>query len=668
MRTIPCGFLVVLCFVAAVRSEAQSNRLTVDQAMSGRLLQGFSASPDGTRLLFSLKDPAKKAATQELTHTWIYSAGSGEVHQFTDSVKSETRPRWSPNGRQVAFLSDREEFRQIYVMSADGGEAKRLTEGKRSIEDFVWSPNGEQIAFIAPDPKTDEEERKERDKDDAWSVPTDSWDFYLKKRNHLWLIDVASGQTRQVVGAPWHFLELDWSASANRLIAAATDKPDSDHPAERIYSVSLADGKMQQLAAPTGRFSGITISPDGKYIGYVGARVDGPLPYDLYITAIDGGSAPRNLTAKSIDRPVTIPLLGGRSRPYEWLSGQELAVLVDDGFRSKLYSVSIDGRATVLASPEVRVTGFHLSGRSSGILIAETMTQWPELWEWTGGSTLKRISHLNTSLDGVALSQPQFIHYKSFDGRQIEAAVLTPTAVSGGSKPPAMIFVHGGPGGAFYDSLGAEGAAGELLASAGYAVIYPNVCGSVSYGFESTSCVRRDWGGRDYKDVLAAADYLVSNGIADPKRLGVGGWSYGGYMAMWASTQTDRFKAAIAGAGLSDLATEFGTENLQTMDSYDYWYNGTPYENYEVYRKNSPITFIRNVVKYGRTPTLILQGEVDPIDPIGQSQIWYRGLRRYGVETEMVIYPREPHGLVETAHLKDRLNRFVAWFDKYLKP
>jgi dipeptidyl aminopeptidase/acylaminoacyl peptidase len=665
MRTIPCGFLVVLCVVATVRSEAQSNRLTVDQAMSGRLLQGFSASPDGTRLLFTVGEPAN-GTTQALTHTWIYRPGSGEVRQFTDSVKSETQPRWSPNGRQVAFVSDREEFRQIYVMSADGGEAKRLTEGKRSIEDFAWSPNGEQIAFIAPDPKTDEQERKEHDKDDAWSVPTDSWDFYQKKPDHLWLIDVASGQTRQVVGAPWHFLELDWSASANRLIAAATDKPDSDHPADRIYSVSLADGKMRQLAAPPwGRFTGITQSPDGKYIGYVGARVDGPLPYDLYIAAVDAGSAPRNLTAKSIDRPVTIPLLGGRSRPYEWLSGQELAVLVDDGFHSKVYGVSIDGRAVVLASPEMRVTGFHLSGRSSGVLIAETMTQWPELWEWTGGSTLKRISHLNTSLDGVAMSQPKFIHYKSFDGRQIEAAVLTPTAVSGGPKPPAVILIHGGPAYLWYDSFDPTG---QLLAAAGYAVLYPNIRGSVGYGFEFIQSVRRDWGGGDFKDIMAGADYLVSNGIADPKRLGIGGWSYGGYMAMWAPTQTGRFKAAVGGAGLSDLATEFGTEGLQIMDSYDYWYNGTPYENYEVYRKSSPITFIQNVVKYGRsTPTLILQGEVDDIDPMSQSQIWYRALRRYGVETEMVIYPREGHSLTDAAHLKDRLNRFVAWFDKYLK-
>ena len=557
-------------------------------------------------------------------------------------------------------------FRQIYVMSAEGGEAKRLTEGKRSIEDFAWSPNGEQIAFIAPDPKTDAEESKERDKDDAWAVPTDSWDFYLKKPNHLWLVDVASGQTREVVGAPWHFVALHWSASANRLIAVATDKPDSDHPVERIFGISLADGKMQQLAAPTGRFSGITISPDGKYIGYLGSRLDGPLPHDLYITAIDGGSAPRNLTAKSIDRPATFPLLGRSPGPaYQWLSGQQLAVLVDDGFRSKLFSVSIDGRAVVLASPEMKATGFHLSDRSSGVLIAENTTKLPELWDWTGGSTLKRISHLNTSLDGVALSQPQFIHYKSFDGRQIEAAVLIPTAASGGPKPPAVILIHGGPAYLWYDSFDPTG---QLLASAGYAVLYPNIRGSVGYGFEFIESVRNDWGGGDFKDIMAGADYLVSKDIADPKRLGIGGWSYGGYMAMWAPTQTDRFKAAVGGAGLSDLATEFGTEGLQIMDSYDFWYNGTPYENYDVYRRSSPITYIQNVVKYGRsTPTLILQGEVDDIDPMAQSQIWYRALRRYGVETEMVIYPREGHSLVEPAHLKDRLNRFVAWFDKYLK-
>jgi dipeptidyl aminopeptidase/acylaminoacyl peptidase len=192
-------------------------------------------------------------------------------------------------------------------------------------------------------------------------------------------------------------------------------------------------------------------------------------------------------------------------------------------------------------------------------------------------------------------------------------------------------------------------------------VIYPNVRGSTGYGHRFVEMNRGDWGGGDFKDVMAGVDYLIKQGLADTDRLGIAGWSYGGYMAEWAITQTNRFKAAVSGAGMADLASEFGTED---NSAYDEWFYGTPYERPEGFIKSSPITNIKNA----RTPTLILQGEDDLTDPIGQSQQLYRGLKHYGVETELVVYPREPHGLREEKHLLDRLNRIVAWFDAHLKP
>jgi len=200
----------------------------------------------------------------------------------------------------------------------------------------------------------------------------------------------------------------------------------------------------------------------------------------------------------------------------------------------------------------------------------------------------------------------------------------------------------------------------EELASRGYVVFYPNIRGSTGYGHKFIASVRADWGGGDYKDVMAGVDYLVTHGIADPNRLGIGGWSYGGYMSSWVITQTNRFKAAVTGAGLADLAAEFGTEN---GSSYDEWFYGTPYEKPEGFARSSPITYIKNA----HTPTLILQGDADVTDPIGQSQQLYRGLKRYGVETDFVIYPREGHGFREEKHLIDRLNRIISWYDAHLK-
>jgi dipeptidyl aminopeptidase/acylaminoacyl peptidase len=191
-------------------------------------------------------------------------------------------------------------------------------------------------------------------------------------------------------------------------------------------------------------------------------------------------------------------------------------------------------------------------------------------------------------------------------------------------------------------------------------VIYPNVRGSTGYGQKFVEMNRADWGGGDFKDVMAAVDAMIARGVADPNRLGIGGWSYGGYMAAWAVTQTTRFRASVSGAPVIDLASEFGTED---GSQYDEWFYGTPYEKLEGFIRSSPITFVKNV----KTPTLLLQGDADETDPIGQSQQFYRGLKRYDVPSDFVVYPREPHGLREEQHLLDRLERILAWFDKYLE-
>jgi dipeptidyl aminopeptidase/acylaminoacyl peptidase len=222
---------------------------------------------------------------------------------------------------------------------------------------------------------------------------------------------------------------------------------------------------------------------------------------------------------------------------------------------------------------------------------------------------------------------------------------------------PMVVLVHGGPTGRWSDSFEPWG---QLLAQRGYAVLYPNVRGSTGYGQAFVEANRADWGGGDFKDVMAGVDWAIARGIADANRLGIGGWSYGGYMAAWAVTQTPRFKAAVSGAPVIDMASEFGTEN---GSAYDEWFYGTPYEKLDRFTKSSPMTYVSRV----KTPMLLLQGEDDTTDPIGQSQQFYRGLKRYGVETDLIVYPREPHGLREEKHLLDRLNRIVAWFDKYLR-
>jgi dipeptidyl aminopeptidase/acylaminoacyl peptidase len=430
------------------------------------------------------------------------------------------------------------------------------------------------------------------------------------------------------------------------LIVSATDHPEADQDTNRILSISNADGQMNQIAAPRGPFGQLNVSPDGSSVAYLAARVDGPSPHDLYLQPLAGGPA-RNLTGPKIDRFIT---------GFVWRADGSLLTLAVNGFHTQFYVITPDGKAE--AQSEFKVNPGSFDAAAKAIAFAgETVIDAPEIWVTTKPGGPEVITHLNESWKSIPLVKPEVLRYKSFDDTEIEAALLKPVGYQPGTKVPLVVIVHGGPTGRWADSFQSWG---QLLAARGYAVLYPNVRGSIGYGHSFLEKNRADWGGGDFKDVMAGVDFVIARGIADPDRLGIAGWSYGGYMASWAITQTNRFKAAMTGAGLSDLASEFGTED---GSSYDEWFFGTPYEKPQEFIDSSPMTFIKNA----HTPTLILQGEADLTDPIGQSQQLYRGLKRYGVETEFVVYPREGHGFREEKHQLDVLNRIIRWFDGHLK-
>jgi dipeptidyl aminopeptidase/acylaminoacyl peptidase len=298
-----------------------------------------------------------------------------------------------------------------------------------------------------------------------------------------------------------------------------------------------------------------------------------------------------------------------------------------------------------------------LSSTGEIAFVSQSATRPVELWVWDQKNEPRQLSHLNDSWVQFTLSAPEYYRYKSFDGMEIEAALLKPQGAADKTRLPLVALIHGGPTGRWSDSIEPWG---QLLATHGYAVFYPNIRGSVGYGQKFVESNRGDWGGGDFKDVMAGVKDLIDRGIADPNRLAIGGWSYGGYMAEWAITQTNDFKAAVCGAGMANLISEFGTEDHPAGDE---WFYGVPWEKPEGFLNSSPFLHLKDV----KTPTLVLQGDADTVDPLGQSQELYRGLKRYGVEAEMVVYPREPHGFQEEKHLLDRLNRILAWYDSHLK-
>jgi len=617
----------------------KSKTLTPEASLNLRSIADLRFSPDGSKLAFVVTEPAK--GENRARHIWLWEKKTGSARQITFSGKGESSPRWSPDGRQLAFLSNREEFQQIYAMRMDGGEASALTKGKRNIEGFEWSPDGKQIAFLAPDAKSEDEEKKEKDKDDAHVVDKED------KQARLWLLNVASQEVRALTQATWKVSELCWAPAGDRVYVAATDTPASDRLTERIFSVAIADGAAKQIAAPRGPFGRLEATPDGKTVSYIGSREDGPEPHDLWLQPVAGGAA-RNLTGANLDRPVG---------QYKWLKEGSVIAVAANGFRNIFVGYTADHDRKDPAPLENNPSEFAISSSGQIAYVGQTATEPQEVWLWDQQGAQRKISRVNDAWKQYELAKPEIYKYKSFDGMEIEAALLKPAGYDGKSKLPLIALIHGGPTGNWEDRIETWG---QLLVARGYAIFYPNIRGSIGYGEKFVESNKGDWGGGDYRDVMEGVRDLVARGIADPKRLGIGGWSYGGYMAEWAVTQTNDFKAAVSGAGMANLISEYGTEIYPAGDE---WFYSVPYENPAGFLNSSPFLHLKNV----KTPTLILQGDADPIDPLGQSQELYRGLKRYGVETELVVYPREPHGFHEEKHLLDRLNRILAWYDKYLK-
>jgi dipeptidyl aminopeptidase/acylaminoacyl peptidase len=617
----------------------KSKTLTPEASLNLRSIADLQFSPEGSKLAFVVTEPAK--GENRARHIWLWDKKTDSARQITFSGKSESSPRWSPDGKQLAFLSNREEFQQIYVMRMDGGEASALTKGKRNIESFEWSSDGRQIAFLAPDAKGEDEEKKEKDKDDAHVVDKED------KQARLWVLNVASQEVRALTPKTWKVGEACWAPAGDRVYVAATDTPASDRLTKRIFSVAITDGTPKQIAAPRGPFERIEMTPDGKTISFIGSREDGPEPHDLWLQPVAGGAA-RNLTGANLDRPIG---------EYKWLKEGSVIAVAANGFRNIFVGYAADRVRKDPNALESNPGAFAISRGGQIAYVGQTATEPQEVWLWDQQGAQRKLSHVNEAWKQYELVKPEIYKYKSFDGMEIEAALLKPAGYDGKSKVPLIALIHGGPTGNWKDAIETWG---QLLVARGYAIFYPNIRGSIGYGEKFVEANKGDWGGGDYRDVMQGVKDLVDRGIADPKKLGIGGWSYGGYMAEWAVTQTNDFKAAVSGAGMANLISEYGTEIYPAGDE---WFYSVPYENPAGFLNSSPFLYFKNV----KTPTLILQGDADTVDPLGQSQELYRGLKRYGVETELVVYPREPHGFHEEKHLLDRLNRILAWYDKYLK-
>ena len=625
-------------------------------------------SPDGKRVAYVVSWADKKS---DETHMSVYVApanGRGPAQRFAHG-KRDHSPRWSPDGRYLAFVSNRGEKAQIYLAPLDGGEPRKLTSAKFGVTQPAWSPDGSRLVYSARvGDYTEPKERKGAEKAQPRVVrdlghKLDGIGFFDQRRFHLFTIDIESGKERQLTDGDWSDQEPAWSPDGRR-IAFVSDRERERrdrHFRGDLWVVSSAGGRARKLTRSRGNVTAPSFSPDGRLIAFVGHEHgdEGSRNSHLLVLPATGGRAPRSVSAP-IDRPVA----GGLgTQTLAWSrDGRSVLFLASDRGATSLYRAGVaNGSVSKLLGGDRQIEGFDLSRDGKRVYYASIWPTSPgEIYAapLAGRGRERMLSHANDELrESVTFGRLGRIKYRAADGLEIETFVLYPPGYRPKRRYPVACNIHGGPHGVH--PSGNALITHQAMAGAGYVVLLPNPRGSAGYGESFTQACVGDWGGKDYEDIMAGVDLLVRRGVADPERLYVGGYSYGGFMTSWAVGHTDRFRAATVGAPVANLVSMFGEGDIPLFDMHEI--GGTPYDNEEQYHFRSPITYLPHVT----TPVLLLHWEGDLRCPIGQSEEIFQGLKVLGKKVEFVRYPGGSHVGRTPSQAVDMMRRVRAWYDRH---
>lgn len=660
-RLILPAILILAAFFAGLSAAQEKRPVSPGDLVALRAAGGLNVSPDGKTIAFTVEEPAcpENPAQPGDVNIWVVpSDGSEPPRLFAASPKNDSQPRFSPDGRWLAFLSNRgnpregekEASNQVYLIRRDGGEAEPLTSVDGEVELFRWSPDGKSIAFTLRDPKTPEERKKEKAQDDAVRVDRD----YRFAR--LWVIEVTTRTAFRLTEQAFHVADFAWSPGGTEIALVVSPTPRLDDVFWRSKLV-IADSMTGQVVRTLSeKVSGSPRwSPDGSSLTM------------LEYTPLRIADLPAVVPSEGGPSRIVLDAYAGTVLGLEWPSDpKRLLVQSLEGTKMSLSSLELEtGRMTRLA--DVQASGASFDTSRDGTTIAylqESQDSPADVWCLKTGAEPKRLTTLNPQVASLRLGEVKEVSWKNKkDGRTVYGVLITPPGFEQGRLYPTVVQVHGGPRWAWWSGWhGSWHEWGQLLASNGYVVLLPNPRGSDGQGWRFAEANLEDWGGMDFKDILAGVDWLVEGKIADPDRLGIGGWSYGGFMTSWAVGQTNRFKAAVVGAAVTDLFSFHGTTDITPNFLYAY-FRDIPYRRRPVYEAHTPMAFVENV----KTPCLVLHGERDQRVPPGQGWEFYSALKQLGVPVEMVTYPRETHGIRERAHQRDLLERILAWYNGYLK-
>jgi dipeptidyl aminopeptidase/acylaminoacyl peptidase len=626
--------------------------------MKFKSIRETAISHDGSLIAYVVREPVMEEDKSEyLEHIWVVSADGKENIQYTRGDVSATSPAFSPDGRYLAFLSKRSEKTAIWMMHVRGGEAEQVTDDEGNVSSFKWSPDGSRIGFVMADPETEEEEKRKEEKRDVILVDQN---FHY---NHIYTVmterdDEGSRKTQRVTKGKFHVTAFDWSPDGKTIVFAFSPDPrlNQNFINRDISTVPAVGGEPAPLVARAGVDGTPLYSPDGKWIAFT-SHGGTPEPVgldDVYVVPSGGGSPER--LAETPDRS---------SRLVGWSNDSERIYLTET-VRTSTHVIALprDGApARQVSTGEGVIRNVSLSPAAGRLAFTFEKTETPAEVHISSVSTFgaKQLTEINRNVPKPPMGRTDLIRWESTGGFEIEGLLTYPVGYEAGKTYPLVLNVHGGPAGAFTQSFTGNPSTYmiQTFAQRGYAVLRPNPRGSTGYGKDFRYANVKDWGFGDYDDLMAGVDKAIEMEVADPDKLFLMGWSYGGYMTSFMVTRTNRFKAASMGAGLPNLVSMVTTTDIQ--DYLAAHMGGEFWEDYETYEKHSAMYRIENVT----IPTQVIHGAQDLRVPFTQGQEFYRALGRLGVPTEMIVYPRTPHGPREPKFVMDVTPRILAWFEKH---
>jgi dipeptidyl aminopeptidase/acylaminoacyl peptidase len=653
------GILLVLSDPFLAQDTGAPEQWTPEHGQRQRTLGDEALSPAGKWVVFTVNDVIMSPTeSRYLSHIWLGAVDGSRCYQLTRGEESCTSPRWSPDGKWIAFISARSGKNNIWLIRPGGGEACRLTDCKSNIYNLKWSAAGDRIAFIMRDPETEEQRQAREGKRDPKIIGKGI------RYSHLYVVEVKprdSGfpEVRRLTDGDFEVTAFDWSPDGGTITFSHQPQAGwNDFFGSELSQIHAEGGEIRPLVRQPSIDWYPLYSPDGKWIAFYSSRGRVNWAPAGYVSLVPASGGEIKLLANTPDEDPTL---------IRWKEdGSGLYVAEFYHTSSRIYFIPADGGKPEVAA-HVKEGFISLSADvSADCRLAaygyENMSSRPEIYVCAAGGEHHRISGVNADFPDLPYARSEVITWKTADGAEIEALLTYPLDYRPDTRYPILLIIHGGPAAVHYQNhtIDRNLFPTQAFAAAGFAVLRPNPRGSGGYGLAFREAVYRDFGGIDYRDLLAGIDHLISTGLADPDRLGVMGWSYGGYMTAWIISQTDGFKAACVGAGLTDLVSFTNTTDV--VDWLPNFFGAELPDDHEFYQSRSPLYHVRNI----KTPTLIVHGEVDVRVPHSQSWEFYNALKRQGLEVELALYPRTPHGVREPKLRLDIAERNLKWFKEHL--